>query len=48
MFDVLYDLKKMKNVRLMKKLLLEENELNLLNLISNKYYSFNYSKNKKN
>jgi len=39
-FDIFYYLKKMKNVSLIKKCLLEENEIRLLDIISNKNYSF--------
>jgi len=38
-FDVFYYLKKIKNIKLLKKLLLEEHTHKLLNLISNKLYS---------
>jgi len=46
-FDIFYYLKKMKSISLIKKLLFEENELNLLNLLSNKYYTLDDRKNNK-
>jgi len=39
-FDIFYYLKKMKNLSLIKKCLLEENEIKILDVISNKNYSF--------
>jgi len=47
-FDIFYYLKKMKNLSLMKKFLFEENQLNLLNILSNKCYTFDDCKNIKN
>jgi len=46
-FDIFYYLKKMKSISLMKKLMFEENVLNLVNLLSNKYYTLDESKNTK-
>jgi len=45
-FDIFNYLKKMRNLSLMKKLLLGENELNLLNLVSNKYFTLDSQINK--
>jgi len=47
-FDIFYYLEKMKNLSLMKKLLLKENELNMLNFLSNKYYTWDDGKNNQN